>query len=37
MWNAPAVKNIIKTKAGSTDASLELIEYRASTPTPDAK
>jgi hypothetical protein len=30
-WYAPAVKNIIRTKTGSTDTSLELIQYRTST------
>ena len=32
IWYAPAVKNIIRKKTGSTDTSLELIEYRASRP-----
>lgn len=36
-WYAPAVKNIIRTKTGNTGTSLELIQYRVSTPTPVGK
>ena len=37
VWYAPAVKNVIKLKTESTATSMELIEYKASRPTPDAK
>lgn len=33
IWYAPAVKQIIRTKTGSTATTAELIEYRASHPT----
>ena len=37
IWYAPAVKNVIKLKTESTATSMELIEYKASRPTPGAK
>jgi hypothetical protein len=37
IWYAPAVKQIIRTKTGSTAATAELIEYRASHPIPSPK
>ncbi len=36
-WYAAEVKNIIRRKAESTAASFELVEYKASRPTPSAK
>lgn len=35
IWYAPEVRNIIQIKTGSTESSMELIEYRASRPAPD--
>jgi len=37
VWYAPDVKNIIKVKTGSTESSMELIEYKASRPAPSTK
>jgi hypothetical protein len=37
IWYAPAVKNVIKLKTESTATSMELIECKASRPTPSAK
>jgi hypothetical protein len=32
IWYAPEAKNLIRTRTGSTETSVELIEYRASPP-----
>ena len=37
IWYAPVVKNIIRTRTGGTETSMELIEYRTSRPAPGSK
>ena len=37
IWYAPDVKNVIKIKTGSTESSMELIEYRAARSAPSAR